>query len=114
MILWAPCPSRTISLATLKALGKKDMMKKMPGAENLPVNDFVRSGEPSMPIYEYRCKECNNAFEVLVRSRGEESLLRCPACEHGEIERLLSSFSRPCAVGSSRKVNCGPKPGTFR
>ncbi|MBP8645218.1 MAG: zinc ribbon domain-containing protein [Syntrophobacteraceae bacterium] len=67
-----------------------------------------------MPIYEYRCKQCNNAFEVLVRSTEEESILRCPACEHREIERLLSSFSRPCAVGSSLKVNCDSKPGSFR
>jgi len=68
-----------------------------------------------MPIYEYRCKKCNNGFEALIRSAREESLVECPHCEQGEIERVLSSFSVTYSGGtSSSGANCGPKRGQSR
>ncbi len=68
-----------------------------------------------MPIYEYRCKRCKNGFEALVRSAQEESLVECPHCEQGEIERVLSSFSVTSSGGtSSSGASCRPKPGGFR
>lgn len=42
-----------------------------------------------MPIYEYQCRACKHSFETLVR--GSEQPV-CPACQSGDIERLLSSF----------------------
>ena len=42
-----------------------------------------------MPIYEYRCRACDRAFEILVRSAAQPA---CPACQSRDIERLLSSF----------------------
>jgi putative FmdB family regulatory protein len=42
-----------------------------------------------MPIYEYQCRACQQQFEALVR--GSESPV-CPACQSGDLERLLSSF----------------------
>ncbi len=43
-----------------------------------------------MPLYEYRCTNCENTFEQLVFGEGEP--LECPKC-HGKLERMLSSFS---------------------
>ena len=43
-----------------------------------------------MPIYEYKCKNCNNQFEALVLGR-ERS--RCPKCRGLRLEQLLSAFS---------------------
>jgi putative FmdB family regulatory protein len=40
-----------------------------------------------MPIYEYRCQQCSNEFEVLVRS---DTAPRCPDCDSEELEKLLS------------------------
>ena len=44
-----------------------------------------------MPIYEYRCEDCEKPFEKLVRAFREE--VACPECGSGEVERLLSTFA---------------------
>ncbi len=44
-----------------------------------------------MPIYEYLCKTCGNAFEQLIR--GEEKA-QCPVCGK---RRLQKRFSVPAA-----------------
>ncbi len=44
-----------------------------------------------MPIYEYVCKTCGNAFEQLIR--GNEKA-QCPACGK---RRLAKQFSVPAA-----------------
>ncbi|MFB0532132.1 MAG: zinc ribbon domain-containing protein [Desulfatiglandales bacterium] len=43
-----------------------------------------------MPIFEYRCLECDKDFELLVFGNQEVS---CPACEGNNVKRLLSVFS---------------------
>lgn len=44
-----------------------------------------------MPLYEYKCKECNDVFEVLQRIN-EEPLTQCLHC-HGTVEKLISTSS---------------------
>jgi putative FmdB family regulatory protein len=42
-----------------------------------------------MPIYEYKCDECNEAFEYLVMTgKGPEG---CPACKGKQIKRMMSA-----------------------
>ncbi|MBI2985912.1 MAG: zinc ribbon domain-containing protein [Deltaproteobacteria bacterium] len=48
-----------------------------------------------MPIYEYRCRHCDNKFEELVRSSREA--VACPACASAKVERQFSVFSSPGA-----------------
>ncbi|MBN1582128.1 MAG: zinc ribbon domain-containing protein [Anaerolineae bacterium] len=40
-----------------------------------------------MPIYEYRCRNCNMAFELLVR---DSSVTACPHCGSLSLDKLLS------------------------
>ncbi|MCG8469905.1 MAG: zinc ribbon domain-containing protein [Gemmatimonadetes bacterium] len=40
-----------------------------------------------MPIYEYNCEDCGEAFELLIR--GEEPPT-CPSCDSERLEKLLS------------------------
>ena len=40
-----------------------------------------------MPIYEYKCRNCGNEFEALVRKSDTPS---CPSCKGTELERMLS------------------------
>ncbi|OGQ81488.1 MAG: hypothetical protein A2289_07265 [Deltaproteobacteria bacterium RIFOXYA12_FULL_58_15] len=44
-----------------------------------------------MPIYEYRCGNCEIEFEELVFRRDEKIV--CPECGTGDVKRLLSGFA---------------------
>ena len=44
-----------------------------------------------MPIYEYRCRKCNNTFEVLQKINSEP-LKECLYCK-GSVEKLISISS---------------------
>jgi putative FmdB family regulatory protein len=58
-----------------------------------------------MPIFEYRCKECDKEFETLVFGRERP---RCPACESGKLEKLLSTFA---AVSGTTRASSAREPG---
>ncbi len=51
-----------------------------------------------MPIYEFRCTQCNDCFEVLVLAREEEMVARCPKCGSEEFERVMS---RAAVIGGA-------------
>jgi len=53
---------------------------------------------PYMPIYDYRCNNCNKTFELLVRS---SSTPACPSCGSLQLEKLLS---RPAAPGQTAEI----------
>jgi putative FmdB family regulatory protein len=57
-----------------------------------------------MPIYEYRCRACDERFEELVRN--PDVVVPCPACGGRDAERLLSVFA---GVGGS-STPAGPSP----
>jgi putative FmdB family regulatory protein len=44
-----------------------------------------------MPLYEYRCKKCENTFEALQKIDAEP-LTECMHCQ-GEVEKLISASS---------------------
>ncbi len=57
-----------------------------------------------MPIYEYRCDQCDTEFETLVR-RGEQVV--CPHCGSEQLQKLISAH----AVGSGMAdTACGAAP----
>ncbi|MFP4194980.1 MAG: FmdB family zinc ribbon protein [Desulfobacterales bacterium] len=67
-----------------------------------------------MPIYEFKCADCGNVQEVLVRSgnASEEVEMKCKACGGEVLERVLSrvGYSMGSAKGTSPAVSshsCG-------
>ena len=46
-----------------------------------------------MPIYEYRCEDCQNTTSVLVIPPAETGQLECTNCQSLKMTRLFSSFS---------------------
>ncbi|MFA6902503.1 MAG: zinc ribbon domain-containing protein [Gallionellaceae bacterium] len=40
-----------------------------------------------MPIYDYRCRDCNKTFDLLVRT---DTVPLCPACTSENLEKLVS------------------------
>ena len=45
-----------------------------------------------MPIYEYRCEECDEPFEVFVRSSSQQTQLTCPKCGGQKVKKAVSLF----------------------
>ena len=52
-----------------------------------------------MPIYEFKCLECEKFFEWLLVKSDDQVNLACPNCNSAEIERVLSATSY--SMGSS-------------
>jgi putative FmdB family regulatory protein len=46
-----------------------------------------------MPIFEYKCNDCNKKFEVLHKSSTNLEEVVCPDCQSKNYKKLLSSFS---------------------
>lgn len=44
-----------------------------------------------MPIYEYRCSNCDRSFEALIRAA--DDLARCPHCDGSALTREMSAFA---------------------
>ncbi|MBR6020891.1 MAG: zinc ribbon domain-containing protein [Kiritimatiellae bacterium] len=55
-----------------------------------------------MPLFEYRCLDCDRAFEALVSS-GDTP--RCPHCGSERLRKLLSAFA-PVTPAPHRHVGC--------
>ncbi len=45
-----------------------------------------------MPIFEYKCKDCEKDFEKLVFS-GEENDISCPECRSKNVTKKMSASS---------------------
>jgi len=45
-----------------------------------------------MPIYEFRCADCDTRFEALCRVGSSGEGLDCPQCHGGKLKRLMSAF----------------------
>ncbi|HEY3782749.1 MAG TPA: zinc ribbon domain-containing protein [Fimbriimonadaceae bacterium] len=47
-----------------------------------------------MPIYEYRCEDCNKKFSALIGMTAEPDNEKCPHCGGTHSKRLISRFAR--------------------
>jgi putative FmdB family regulatory protein len=43
-----------------------------------------------MPIYEYRCDDCDHQLEV-VQKLSEEQLVSCPECKKDSLKKIISA-----------------------
>jgi putative FmdB family regulatory protein len=61
-----------------------------------------------MPIFEFRCGECNECFEILVMNRDEEVDLKCPQCASVELERIISKSCYAMGESGGKGKGAGP------
>jgi len=64
-----------------------------------------------MPIYEYRCKQCDAKFEKRVKLSTQAAEIECPKCGARRVEKAVSLFgtaSSPLSGGPSHAAACGP------
>lgn len=62
-----------------------------------------------MPIYEFKCLECENTFELLLINTQETLEMNCPKCDCKNIEKIMSTTHY--AVGVSG-TGASPKAQT--
>ena len=54
-----------------------------------------------MPLYEYRCQECNALFEAIVASSESTEAVHCKQCNSTNVKKTLSAASFRISSGSS-------------
>jgi putative FmdB family regulatory protein len=63
-----------------------------------------------MPIYEYRCQDCDTKFEKLVRRAEDASELTCPSCGQKRLTLQLSVFAARRGGSSGEEGACPDAP----
>ncbi|QCX33257.1 zinc ribbon domain-containing protein [Caloramator sp. E03] len=59
-----------------------------------------------MPLFNYKCLECGNIFEELVRTADEK--VACPKCKSNKVEKKLPHrLNSSSSVPVSHKSSCG-------
>ena len=53
-----------------------------------------------MPLFEFRCRDCNQRFEDLVLNMHEITQVICPACGSEKTIKEMSSFAAFIGAGS--------------
>ena len=64
-----------------------------------------------MPVYDYRCKDCNRVTSVLTYSWKTSSEPACRSCGGGELTKLISGFAFHRSWGDS--LNWAPSGETL-
>jgi putative FmdB family regulatory protein len=59
-----------------------------------------------MPIYEYRCEDCDSSFETLVQA-GQHDEPQCPSCMGVKIVREMSVFASRGGNGDAKPDQSG-------
>lgn len=54
-----------------------------------------------MPVFEYKCSECNSKFDVLHKSASEKIEVYCPRCNSSNNKKLFSTFSASVSGSSA-------------
>lgn len=64
-----------------------------------------------MPLYEYKCGECERPFELLVASPALADAVVCRHCGSDSVRRLVSSFAAHSSGGESAFAAPAPRSG---
>ena len=56
-----------------------------------------------MPIFEFKCIDCDEYMEILVMNKQEEVKMACSHCGSGSLERILSSTRHAVSGGQSTR-----------
>lgn len=62
-----------------------------------------------MPLYEYKCKKCDNKFETLISASKANDPIACPKCGSTETGKLLSTFCASSGSRATSKSSCSNK-----
>ena len=63
----------------------------------------MTTGE-DMPIYGFKCRRCNNTFEVLFLSGSDKPAISCPVCKSKKAKKMMSVFGGK--IGNTSSASC--------
>jgi putative FmdB family regulatory protein len=61
-----------------------------------------------MPLYEFKCQQCNEIFELLVMSHEQDVEMKCPHCGAEAFERVLSTTHYAMGGGAGSGTDARP------
>ncbi len=68
-----------------------------------------------MPLYEYRCNDCGEEYEKMVRFSEADQAQPCPACQSLNTKKKISVFASPGGptggAGTSAGGGCASSGG---
>lgn len=65
-----------------------------------------------MPIYEYKCNDCDAVFELLTTTSEENKKVHCSKCNSENVTKLISAGSSISGGGVSlNPTGCGGNSG---
>lgn len=64
-----------------------------------------------MPIYEYKCLECNKHFEQLVSLSQPDEKITCPNCKSARVQKTISASSYRLSTSSAGSIPSGALSG---
>ncbi len=77
---------------------------------------YYPQGEPRlMPLYEYRCNQCGEDFEKMLRFSQADQIPACPHCQSTDTRKKISTVaSFGSALGAAAAAtgsSCSPRGG---
>ena len=66
-----------------------------------------------MPLYDYKCNQCQNIFEVRASFKEKEAGLQpeCPECESPDTQQVITAGLLLFGSGNGGLPGCGPSAG---
>ena len=65
-----------------------------------------------MPIFEFKCLDCEEYVEILVMNKQDEVELACTKCGSGNLERILSTTNHTISGGAAGSAGASSQTRT--
>jgi len=65
-----------------------------------------------MPIFEFKCQDCDEYLEILVMNKQDEVEIVCSKCGSGNLERILSASNHTVTGGAGQPAQSGASTQT--
>jgi putative FmdB family regulatory protein len=59
-----------------------------------------------MAIFEYKCTDCNQVYDVLHKGAENPDIVQCPSCESRAYVKKFSSFAASIGSSASSAPSC--------
>ena len=101
------CPSRAAAELGEASLTSHETIARSEIHAGELLGQDTRTGATRMPIYDYTCGTCAHEFEAFLRKQTDD--VACPACQSGDVKRMLSTPQVHSAARKDRSMRAAKK-----